>query len=109
MKRLLIETRGSRDWRTRLVDPEIQWKRQYSALETAVAWESAANFDHAIFIVQAFNAPTKSYEFFADLCEAVGLVANRGHIVYSKVAGIKLGFGWVDCEMATDKTIASAV
>lgn len=43
MNRLHIATRGIASWRDRLVDPEKQWKRQYSALETAVAWQGAAN------------------------------------------------------------------
>jgi hypothetical protein len=30
------------DWRSRLADPEKQWKRGYSAFEAAIAWEKAA-------------------------------------------------------------------
>ncbi len=42
MNRLCTATRGVCNWRDRLADPGRQWRRRYSALETAVAWESAA-------------------------------------------------------------------
>ena len=42
MNRLCIATRGIGSWRERLAKPDIQWKREYSALETAVSWESAS-------------------------------------------------------------------
>lgn len=42
MNRLCIETRGIGNWRERLAKPDGQWKRSYSALETAVSWESAS-------------------------------------------------------------------
>jgi hypothetical protein len=41
-KRLLIETRGVVDWKSRLLDPKKQWKRRFSAYEAAVSWEYAA-------------------------------------------------------------------
>lgn len=41
MSRLHIATRGPWDWQSRLAEPEKQWKRHYSALEAAVAWENA--------------------------------------------------------------------
>lgn len=42
MSRLFIATRGPCDWRSRLAKPEEQWKRRFSAFETAVSWENAA-------------------------------------------------------------------
>lgn len=42
MSRLCIETRGIASWRERLASPDTQWKRGYSAFETAVSWEGAA-------------------------------------------------------------------
>ncbi len=42
MNRLCIETRGAGNWRDRLAKPDGQWKRRYSAFETAVSWECAA-------------------------------------------------------------------
>ncbi|MBV8358174.1 MAG: hypothetical protein JO189_09605 [Deltaproteobacteria bacterium] len=41
MNRLNIATRGIASWRARLAGPERQWKRRYSAFETAVSWEFA--------------------------------------------------------------------
>ena len=41
MSRLHIATRGIGNWRERLASPESQWKRGFSALETAVSWELA--------------------------------------------------------------------
>lgn len=43
MSRLHIATRGIGSWRERLADPNTQWKRGYSAFETAVSWELASN------------------------------------------------------------------
>ena len=42
MSRLLTHTRGLGSWRERLASPDRQWKRGFSAFETAVAWESAS-------------------------------------------------------------------
>jgi len=42
MNRLHTATRGVGSWQERLADPERQWKRGYSAFETAVSWERAA-------------------------------------------------------------------
>lgn len=43
MNRLHIATREFTNWRTRLAKPDGQWKRKYSAFETAVSWEYARN------------------------------------------------------------------
>jgi hypothetical protein len=42
MNRLCVETRGICNWRERLAKPDSQWKRGFSAFETAVAWEGAS-------------------------------------------------------------------
>jgi hypothetical protein len=42
MNRLCIETRGIGSWRERLANPDGQWQREFSAKETAVSWEGAA-------------------------------------------------------------------
>jgi len=39
MNRLHTATRGLCNWRERLASPDRQWKRGYSAFETAVSWE----------------------------------------------------------------------
>src|SRR5882724_7396315 len=42
MNRLHIATRGIGSWRERLANPDRQWKRGCSALETAVSWQYAS-------------------------------------------------------------------
>jgi hypothetical protein len=42
MSRLLTSTRGLCSWRDRLASPDRQWKRGFSAFETAVSWEMAS-------------------------------------------------------------------
>ena len=41
MSRLHIATRSTCDWRSRLGDPELHWKRRASAMETALSWAKA--------------------------------------------------------------------
>ena len=41
MSRLQVATRGLEDWKSRLADPELHWKRTRSAFEAAVSWELA--------------------------------------------------------------------
>lgn len=43
MSRLFTSTRGLCSWRDRLASPDKQWKRKYSAFETAVSWEAASS------------------------------------------------------------------
>jgi hypothetical protein len=42
MNRLCVETRGISNWRDRLAKPDSQWRRRFSAFETAVSWEKAS-------------------------------------------------------------------
>jgi hypothetical protein len=42
LTRTHISTRGIGSWRERLADPDRQWKRGFSAFETAVSWEIAS-------------------------------------------------------------------
>src|SRR5687768_8350369 len=41
LNRVLVAASGLCDWRARLADPELHWKRGASAFETAVSWELA--------------------------------------------------------------------
>jgi hypothetical protein len=43
MSRIHVATRGICNWRERLANPDRQWKRGFSAFETAVAWECASS------------------------------------------------------------------
>jgi hypothetical protein len=42
MSKIHITTRGPCNWRERLGDPEVHWKRRASAMETSVSWENSA-------------------------------------------------------------------
>jgi Domain of unknown function (DUF6946) len=48
MNRLNIATRGIGSWRERLANPELHWKREFSAFETAVSWEFASNSESGL-------------------------------------------------------------
>src|SRR4051812_1455932 len=48
MNRLCTATRGIGSWHERLANPDRQWKRGYSAFETAVSWELAAKRDSGL-------------------------------------------------------------
>lgn len=41
MNRIFVPSFGTADWRRLLAKPETQWRRNKSALETAVSWEGA--------------------------------------------------------------------
>lgn len=235
MNRLNIETRGIRSWQERLANPDLHWKRTFSAFETAVSWELASNsksglpraieklfrdnnysepvlifgvaehkvdlpggnaasqcdvwavvktsagmlsltveakareafgddilerwlvageakeslnnrkkrwdyirshlpesdsflqvpyqilhrcaasvieakrlrFQHAAFIVQAFNTPAKSFQDYAHFCQALKIPATRGSMAKTSMDGISLSIGWADCPLATDQEVAA--
>ena len=48
MNRIFIPGFGIASWRARLADPEKHWKREASAFEAAVSWESAARTDRGL-------------------------------------------------------------
>jgi hypothetical protein len=65
MNRLCVETRGIGNWRERLAKPETQWRRRYSAFETAVSWEKASGYPwglpqpiRELFRESIFSEPT---------------------------------------------------
>jgi hypothetical protein len=63
VNRLLTSTRGLCSWRDRLASPDKQWKREYSAFETAVSWENASSNDSGLpreleqLLLQSFSNP----------------------------------------------------
>jgi hypothetical protein len=128
MSRLFTSTRGLCSWRDRLASPDKQWKRKYSAFETAVSWEAASSgvryqmphrcaaavieakrlgAAHAAFVVQAFNTPETSFREFERFCSVLGIPAARGSLATTTANGISLTIGWTDCPLATDATIAA--
>ena len=48
MKRIFVNTDGLGDWRKKLADPVKHWKREKSAFECAVSWESAKRTGHGL-------------------------------------------------------------
>lgn len=42
MKRILMPTSSAEDWRQFLAKPDRQWKAGYSAMSTAICWESSS-------------------------------------------------------------------
>lgn len=64
---------------------------------------------HALFLVQSFNAPPKSFEKYALFASALGLPANRNRLEFTGVGDIRLGIGWVDCPFGTDAQMAAAL
>jgi hypothetical protein len=48
MKRIFIPTTSPNDWRRFLAEPEIQWRKGYSARELAECWEQADGFPSSV-------------------------------------------------------------
>jgi hypothetical protein len=63
-------------------------------------------FQHAAFIVQAFNSPEQSFQDYAVFCHALNIPATRGNMAPTFVDGIFLSVGWADCTFATDAEVA---
>jgi len=64
MSRIHVATRGIGNWRERLANPDRQWKRGFSAFETAVAWECASSAEsqlpqpiRSVLVKGGFDAP----------------------------------------------------
>lgn len=66
-------------------------------------------FRHAVFIVQAFETPDKSFQDYRGFCDAIGIPASRGGMARTSVDGIALSLGWADCPFATDAQLATIV
>jgi hypothetical protein len=66
-------------------------------------------FQHAGFIVQAFNTPDQSFQDYAIFCKALNMPAARGEMRTTFVGEIALSVGWADCPFATDKEVADTV
>jgi Domain of unknown function (DUF6946)/FAD-NAD(P)-binding len=75
MNRLCIETRGICSWRERLASPGSQWRRTFSAFETAVSWERASRTTAGL--------PGPILDLFRDtvLCEPTLEIAIAEHKV----------------------------
>ncbi len=60
---ILIPSKGPEDWRNLLADPQLQWRRGYSAASLAYCWEEAKGFPESVR--QVFEA--SDYPFFKEL------------------------------------------
>jgi hypothetical protein len=64
-------------------------------------------FQHAAFVVQAFNTPAQSFEDYSIFCRALKVAATRGQMRTTYVDSISLGVGWADCPLARDDEVAA--
>jgi hypothetical protein len=64
-------------------------------------------FQHAAFIVQAFNTPEESFQDYAAFCRALKIPGKRGSLATTVVDGVSLSVGWADCPLATDREVAA--
>ncbi|MBE3604873.1 hypothetical protein IMX07_14725 [bacterium] len=64
-------------------------------------------FNHAAFVVQAFEAPKKRFADYATFCAAMKLPAEPETMATTVVGKISLSVGWADCACATDGEIAA--
>lgn len=62
---------------------------------------------YAALVVQAFSAPSESFEMFTRLCKAVNVNAVHGQMSIINAGDIHLGVGWADCPFATDAEVAA--
>ncbi len=83
----------------------------YQILQRAAAGVIEARrfkLNHAIFLVQAFNSPQKSFEMYGRFAQALGLPASRDELAFTSVGNIQFGIGWADCPFASDAELAAA-
>jgi len=66
-------------------------------------------FQHAAFVVQAFDTPDTSFQDCAALCRALKIFAARGSMAATSVDGISLSVGWADCPLASHAEVAATV
>jgi hypothetical protein len=64
-------------------------------------------FQHAAFIVQAFNTPEESFQNYAAFCQALRIPGKRGSLATASVDGVSLSVGWAECPLATDNEVAA--
>src|SRR5712672_1701213 len=64
-------------------------------------------FLHAAFVVQAFNAPAKSFDDYSVFCRALNVPVKRESMLTTAVNDISLSIGWTDCPLATDEDVAA--
>jgi hypothetical protein len=73
----------------------------------AVIEAKRLGFQHAAFVVQAFDSPKESFQDYAVFCQALNIPTCRGNMATTSVDGISLSVGWADCQFATDAEVAA--
>lgn len=73
----------------------------------AVIEAKRLGFQHAAFVVQAFNTPEESFQSYAVFCQALRIPGKRDRLATTSVDGISLSVGWADCPLATDNEVAA--
>jgi len=66
-------------------------------------------FQHAAFIVQAFETPETSFADYAVFCRALGFQASRQSLYQTSVGELPLSIGWADCPLATCEEVTATV
>jgi hypothetical protein len=64
-------------------------------------------FQHAAFVVQAFNCPEDSFQDYVVFCKALNIPAARGSMAPTFANGVFLSVGWADCVFATDAEVVA--
>ena len=66
-KKIFIPTKDAESWRDLLADKDKHWRKGFSAMATALAWENAENMPPEIQSVISENSDFKDLELLADI------------------------------------------
>jgi Domain of unknown function (DUF6946) len=73
----------------------------------AVIEAKRMNFQHAAFVVQAFNEDDANFDEYAAFCRAMNMPAVRDRMVPVTVDNISLAIGWAECAFSADEVVAA--
>jgi len=105
----------NREDRWRFVASHLPPECDYSGVRFQILHRCAAaviearrlGLTYAAFVVQAFNAPTKSFDEYVKFCDALGVVSARGQLVTAPaLQDVSLAIGWADCPLSSDRDVA---
>jgi hypothetical protein len=109
--------KGSRQLRFEYIRSHLPVSDSFSSVRYQILHRCAASvieakrlgFQHAAFVVQAFNAPAESFQNYVTFCRAINVAAARGQMAATYVDNISLSVGWADCRFASDDQVAATV
>lgn len=81
MNRLSVATDGTYSWKSRLASPNRQWRRRFSAMETAISWEIASNSNSGFATLSGMPTPIAKLLEDSDDGELILLSAVAEHKV----------------------------